>query len=182
MYLYPAQLITRLTRYQPLQWSHARCVLLFSSSNRKVRIASLFAISQCLYLREVEELVTNNFPYLHLSSNCHCPPSHPVVSNVNTDRCVQHTGRENCVPLILYRMPTGVATGRGSVIRINTNSHTVGYANDNSYTTSWVSAINQRDANLTISLIEGSKSAYEVSQVSIMTCLLMLFIDCICIH
>lgn len=60
-------------------------------------------------------------------------------------------------------MIIGVTTGRGSVVRINSNSHTAGYANDNVYSTSWVSAINEREANFTVSLVVGSQSAIEVS-------------------
>ena len=56
----------------------------------------------------------------------------------------------------------GVTTGRGSVVRINANSHPAGYANDNIYVTSWISAINEREANMTMSLVQGSASAYEV--------------------
>lgn len=56
----------------------------------------------------------------------------------------------------------GVTTGRGSVVRINANSHPAGYANDNIYVTSWISAIDEREVNMTMSLVQGSGSAYEV--------------------
>lgn len=63
-------------------------------------------------------------------------------------------------------MIIGVTTGRGSVVRINTNSHPAGYANDNIYVTSWISTIDQRETNVTLSLVQGSESAYEVSIMS----------------
>lgn len=47
-------------------------------------------------------------------------------------------------------------------MRINADSHTAGYANDNIHVTSWVSSINQKEVNLTMSLIVDSASAYEV--------------------
>lgn len=42
--------------------------------------------------REVTEIVTGSFPSVHLRTDCRCPPSHPVINTVNSDRCIQHTG------------------------------------------------------------------------------------------
>jgi hypothetical protein len=102
---------------------------------------------QALTEREVQELFAGELPFIWLNSDCHCPPSHPLADVINADRCTQHPG---------------VNTGRGTVIRINSNSHTVGYVNDNIYSTSWVSGITEREVNLTMSLISGSQSAYEL--------------------
>ena len=44
--------------------------------------------------REVIEIVTGSFPSVHLRTDCRCPPSHPVINTVNSDRCIQHTGMQ----------------------------------------------------------------------------------------
>ena len=46
------------------------------------------------FYREVEEIVTGTFPTVILSSNCHCPPSHPVINPLSPSNCIQQSGTE----------------------------------------------------------------------------------------
>ena len=104
-------------------------------------------ILQYIHYREVQELVTGTFPAVHLSSSCRCPPSHPVISSSTI--CVQHTGTN---------------VNRGATNRINSQAHPAGYVNDNSFANSWISAIGEREVNISIKLVEGSDLLYDVSQ------------------
>ena len=95
--------------------------------------------------REVVELVAGTLPFLHLSTECHCPPSHPLVNPQNPSSCTQHPGG-NLIP-------------RGTVGRLNSLSHAAGYLNDFSGLVDWVSSPGVRNVNITINL---TNSLYEV--------------------
>lgn len=92
------------------------------------------------------EIVTGNLPVLHLSTNCHCPPSHPVVL-ANSAFCERHPG----IP------------ASGSVDRINPLAHPVGYINDNSFARSWISATNEPKVNISMKLVDNDDLLYEVT-------------------
>lgn len=95
--------------------------------------------------REVMELVEGSFPFVHLSTECHCPPSHPVIDIDSEARCIQHAG-----------------TDLGTVERVNPLAHPPGFINDfgTGADDGWISAPGDRQANVTITL---SNSLYEVS-------------------
>ena len=91
------------------------------------------------------ELATGIFPFVHLSSECHCPPSHPLIDPNNEANCIQHIGG---------------SINRGSVGRINPNAHPPGYINDFGAANGWISAPNEREVNVSVVL---TNSLYEVS-------------------
>lgn len=91
------------------------------------------------------ELVTGSLPFLHLSTECHCPPSHPQLSPQNQASCMQHSG--------------GAFIPRGVVERLNSLSHPVGYINDLSRVFQWISAPGVNSVNITVNL---TNSLYEV--------------------
>ena len=97
------------------------------------------------FSREVIELVNGSLPFLYLSTQCHCPPSHPVVNVQNSDICMQHTA-PNLTP-------------RGTVSRLNSLSRNTGYVNDLSGTNQWISSPGVRNVAVTINL---TQSLYEV--------------------
>ena len=98
-----------------------------------------------LICREVMEVAKGTLPYLHLSTDCRCPPSHPADSPTTEGVCIQNTG-------------TGMPN-RGSVLRVNSQSHPAGYLNDLTTTDSWISNIGQAGLNITAHL---TNSLYEV--------------------
>ena len=95
--------------------------------------------------REVVEVATGTFPGVHLSSECRCPPSHPVAEG---SLCVQHVG---------------TSISRGAANRINSLAHPPGYINDNSFPNNWISAIGERQVNISIDFTAGSDLIYDVS-------------------
>ena len=95
------------------------------------------------------EVATGTLPYLHLSTNCRCPPSQPADSPTTEGVCIQNPG-------------TGMPN-RGSVLRVNSQSHPAGYLNDLTTTDSWISNVGQAGLNITAHL---TNSLYEVSTYS----------------
>ena len=96
--------------------------------------------------REVAEAYTGTFPSVHLSSECHCPPSHPQIDPNNGANCIQYSGG-NLIP-------------RGAVSRINSLAHPAGFINDFGTFNGWISAPGDRNVNITL-LLTGY--LYEVS-------------------
>ena len=109
--------------------------------------------------REVMELADGSLPFVHLSTECHCPPSHPVVDIDSETRCIQHTGTN--------------LVNRGSVERINPLAHPPGFINDfaTGPDNGWISAPGDRQANVTLTL---THSLYEVSTVCTAIVLLLM--------
>ena len=97
--------------------------------------------------REVQELYEGSLPFNYLSTECHCPPSHPVIDLDDETRCIQHDG--------------GDLTSRGAVDRINPLAHPPGFINDLNIGESngWISSPGDRQANITLNL---TNSFYEV--------------------
>ncbi len=58
-------------------------------------------------------------------------------------------------------------TDRGAETRLNSLSHPAGYINDNNFITTWISGIDTQQSNVTMPLVSGSKSAYEVKLLSL---------------
>lgn len=100
-----------------------------------------------LVCREVQELFEGSFPFIHLSTECHCPPSHPVINLDDETKCIQHTG--------------GELISRGVSDRINPLAHPPGFINDLSIAddNSWISSPGDHQANITLNL---TNSLYEV--------------------
>ena len=86
-------------------------------------------------------MYTGSFPSIHLSSECHCPPSHPLIDTNNPATCVQHPPNQ------------------GRVDRINPLAHPPSFANDFSTSQRWISATGDRNVNITFQL---TNSLYEV--------------------
>lgn len=103
-----------------------------------------------VFSREVVELVNGSLPFLYLSTQCHCPPSHPVVSIQNPASCTQHT--------------TFNLTPRGTVRRVNSLSRNTGFLNDLSGSNEWISSPGVRNVEVTINL---TRSLYEVRNVAV---------------
>ena len=59
-------------------------------------------------------------------------------------------------------MTPGVKVQRGAANRINPQGHPVGLINDNNFVTAWISEPDVPEVNLTVNLVEGSNSLYEV--------------------
>ena len=91
--------------------------------------------------REVVEVANGSLPFLHLTSQCRCPPSHPSI--FNDDTCSQH-------PM--------ATISRGIVSRLNSFSKPVGYVNDQT-SRNWVSSPGISNVQITINL---TQSLYEV--------------------
>lgn len=91
--------------------------------------------------REVIEVYTGLFPSIHLSSECHCPPSHPLIDTNNPAVCVQHPPNQ------------------GRIDRINPQAHPPSFANDFGTNQGWISAAGDRNVNITFQL---TNSLYEV--------------------
>ena len=87
--------------------------------------------------REAYSVYSGSLSFLHLSPDCMCPPSHPVVPPLATSTCTQHTG---------------LATDRGSVTRLNTNAHPPSFSNDNVTNSFWNSQNTQKMVNVTYML------------------------------
>lgn len=98
--------------------------------------------------REVQELFEGSLPFNHLSTECHCPPSHPVINLDDETQCIQHTGAN--------------LISRGTSDRINPLAHPPGFVNDLSITNNngWISSPGDQQANITLNL---THSLYEVS-------------------
>ncbi len=90
------------------------------------------------------ELVNGSLPFLHLSTECHCPPAQPLVDARDPNTCTQHPGN----------LPS-----RGEVERTNSLSHPAGDSNDLSRLTQWISAPGVAGVNITLNL---TNSLYEV--------------------
>ena len=88
----------------------------------------------CLY-RDVQGLANAPVSYVHLAPECRCPPSHPLASSL-TD-CGQYAGS---------------LVSRGSVSRVNADAHPVGWMNSGGFTSSWISQLNRKDAEVVINL------------------------------
>ncbi len=117
--------------------------------------AILYSSALICPLREVAEQVTGSLPFVHLSTECHCPPSHPVIDPNGEDTCIQHTGD---------------LTNRGFIGRLNTFAHPPGFLNDFGATTAWISVPGEQTAAITVNL---TQSLYEV-HVYIVYCLCLL--------
>lgn len=59
-------------------------------------------------------------------------------------------------------MAIGTEIKRGSASRTNPQGHPAGLINDNNFVTAWVSEPDVPVVNVTVSLVEGSNSLYEV--------------------
>lgn len=89
-----------------------------------------------------------SFPFNHLNSECHCPPSHPVINLDDETQCIQHMRAD--------------LISRGASDRINPLAHPPGFINDLSITNNngWISSPGDRQANITLNL---TNSLYEVN-------------------
>ena len=114
--------------------------------------------------REVTELVTGNLPFVHLSTECRCPPSHPVINPNNEAFCLQHTG--------------GGLTNRGVTDRINSLAHPAGFINDLASSDGWISTPGVPEVNVTLTL---TNSLYEVRTIQEQQCMMSLCSWCCCI-
>ena len=101
-----------------------------------------------MYCREVVELVTGTLPFVHPSTECHCPPSNPMIDQQNAVNCLQHS----------------TLTPRTPMARINPLAHPPGFINDFSTTSGWISALGVRNASVTIQLTD---SLYEIIFVNV---------------
>ena len=98
--------------------------------------------------------------FVHLASECRCPPSHPVIDPINSFRCTQHTGH---------------SIDRGTVQRLNQQATPPGFMNNMHSGDQWISAINQPAANITIKLsytnfnfeVRNGATLYEFKHISI---------------
>ena len=98
--------------------------------------------------------------FVHLASECRCPPSHPVIDPINSFRCTQHTGH---------------SIDRGTVQRLNQQATPPGFMNNMHSGDQWISAINQPAANVTIKLsytnfnfeVRNGATLYEFKHISI---------------
>ncbi|KAI6647890.1 Usherin-like [Oopsacas minuta] len=90
--------------------------------------------TQAITQREAYEVHSGSLSFLHLSPNCRCPPSHPVVSLTTPSLCTQHPG---------------LTTDRGNNNRLNTDAHPPSYSNDNFTNSYWLSSPGDRMLNIT---------------------------------
>ena len=99
------------------------------------------------FSREVQELFEGSLPFNYLSTECRCPPSHPVIDFDDETRCIQHDG--------------GDLVSRGASDRINPLAHPPGFINDLNIGDSngWISSPGDRQVNITLNL---TNSIYEV--------------------
>lgn len=97
-----------------------------------------------------------SLPFNHLSTECHCPPSHPVINLDDETQCIQHTGAN--------------LISRGTSDRINPLAHPPGFVNDLSITNNngWISSPGDQQANITLNL---TNSLYEVGSSQYLHCL-----------
>ena len=115
--------------------------------------------------RELTELVTEVLPFNHLSSECHCPPSLPLIDPNNENNCIPHAG----------------LTPRAPQSRIGTSAHPPGFVNNLGSADSWISALGGREASLTITL---TNSLYEVKyarDLYLCACACTYVCDCACV-
>jgi len=105
----------------------------------------VYLYTQALTAREVTELATGTLPFAHLSPECHCPPSHPVINPDSGGDCIQHPG--------------GNLVSRGTARRINSLAHPPGFINDFGTFNGWISAPGDRQVNITLHL---TNSLYEL--------------------
>ncbi|XP_053315134.1 usherin [Spea bombifrons] len=76
--------------------------------------------------REIIEVFSKDFPYLHIQSECRCPGSHPRVHPLKERFCV----------------PNGVnETTKDIILRLNPDSHPLSYINDKDLETTWISPL-----------------------------------------
>ena len=87
-----------------------------------------------IFSREAYSAYSGALSFLHLSPNCRCPPSHPVVSSTAPSSCTQHPG---------------LTTNRGVIGRLNSNTHPPSYSNDNLTNSYWLSDPTERMVNIT---------------------------------
>ena len=99
-------------------------------------------VSLLNFHREITEVYTGFLPSIHLSSECHCPPSHPLIDTNNPATCVQHPPNQ------------------GRIARINSQAHPPSFANDFGTSQGWISAAGERNINITFQL---TNSLYEVN-------------------
>uniref|UniRef100_A0A8D0L665 Usherin n=1 Tax=Sphenodon punctatus TaxID=8508 RepID=A0A8D0L665_SPHPU len=83
--------------------------------------------------RDILEVFSGKFPYLHTQSECRCPGSHPRVH-----------------PLVQrYCIPNGADdTTNDRVLRLNPEAHPLCYINDNDIGTTWISTVFTTTAQL----------------------------------
>ena len=93
-----------------------------------------YSINFVILSREAYSVFSGSLSFLHLSPDCRCPPSHPVVPPLAPSTCTQHTG---------------LVTDRGSVVRLNANAHTPSFSNDNDTNSFWKSQNTRKMVNVT---------------------------------
>ncbi|KAM4770863.1 usherin [Rhinophrynus dorsalis] len=76
--------------------------------------------------REIVEVYSKDFPYLHLQSECHCPSSHPRVHPASERYCIANDADD---------------TTKDQTLRLNPDSHPLSYINDNDLGTTWISSL-----------------------------------------
>ena len=99
--------------------------------------------------REVTEVYAGSFPSIHLSSECHCPPSHPLIDANNPAVCIQHPPNQ------------------GRIDRINPLAHPPSFANDFGTTMGWISAAGERNITITFHLTNSLYEVRDMFQVSL---------------
>ncbi|CAH2254292.1 usherin [Pelobates cultripes] len=90
--------------------------------------------------REIVEVFSGDFPYLHVQSECRCTGSHPRI----------HPFEQ------IYCIPNGINdTTKDRILRLNPNSHPVSYINDKDLETTWISRLlssSDIDTGITITI------------------------------
>lgn len=145
-------IVSSISHFLPLCYLSYVASVSFSSVSAAVSyynglMQEIYFYTQALTAREVTELVTGSLPFTHLSPECHCPPSHPVIdpNPSSGGECIQHAGRD--------------LVSRGSAQRINPLAHPPGFINDFGTSNGWISSLGDREVNITLHL---TNSLYEV--------------------
>ncbi len=89
-------------------------------------------------------MVTGSLAFVHPSTECHCPPSLPVIDPNDESVCIQHLGD---------------LVNRGFISRLNPLAHPPGFLNDFGATTGWISSPGDQAVSITVNL---TYSLYEV--------------------
>ncbi|XP_053568734.1 usherin [Bombina bombina] len=102
--------------------------------------------------REIMEVFSKEFPYLHVQSECRCPSTHPHIHSLE---------QRYCIPNYADNM------AKDKTLRLNADAHPASYINDNNLGTTWISSLSltsdvRNVITITFDLVNGQYQVFYI--------------------